>query len=75
MPRPPQPWRELRLVNLEIRFENYSRHDIRCAADQVGTSLVVKIYDERHEEEAPTILTHDSDSFIIPTRGNLNGEG
>lgn len=66
---------ELRLVNLEVKFENYSRHDIRCAADQVGTALVVKIYDERHEGEAPALLTHDSDAFIIPTRRRLNGEG
>ncbi len=62
------PWQELRLTKLEVKFENYSRTPLRIAADQVGTALVIKIHDERFDEEAPAIILADSDSFIVPTK-------
>lgn len=65
-------WRELRLVNLEVKFENYTRTPLRFAADQVGSALVVKVFEERFEQEAPHIITADSDSFIVPTKKELH---
>ena len=62
------PWQELRLVNLEVKFENYTGRALRCAADQVGSALVIKIHDERFEQEAPALILADSDTFIVPTK-------
>jgi hypothetical protein len=61
-------WKELRLIDLAVRFENYTKRPLRFAADQVGAELVIKVHEERFEKDAPTIITADSDGFIVPAK-------